>query len=122
MHRAAELLVRTRPNAVVLEKSSYDEADINAQRISALRTFAEQLRAEIPLPVDADTAQTQEALEKKRRAGPTEVFNSPGRAVGSTAATTAPRSASVAAGAAVGDSCNPFFKTMNAARCRSRQN
>ena len=47
LHRAAELLVQTRPNAVVLEKSSYDEADINAQCISALRTFAEQLHADI---------------------------------------------------------------------------
>ena len=43
--RAAELLAQSRPNAVVLEKSSYDEADINAQRISALHNAAEQLRA-----------------------------------------------------------------------------
>ena len=69
LHRAAELLVQTRPNAVVLEKSSYDEADINAQRISALRTFAEQLRAEIPRPVDAASAQSLEPLGKKRGQG-----------------------------------------------------
>ena len=45
--RAAELLAQSRPNAVVLEKSSYDEADINAQRISALHNVVEQLRAEV---------------------------------------------------------------------------
>ena len=56
LHRAAELLVQTRPNAVVLEKSSYDAADINAQRSNALRTFAEQLHADIPRPVAADSA------------------------------------------------------------------
>ena len=69
LHRAAELIAQTRPNAVVLEKSSYDEADINAQRISALRTFAEQLRAEIPRPVDADSAQSMEPLGKKNGQG-----------------------------------------------------
>ena len=29
-----------RPNAVVLEKSSHDDADINAQRIAAVRHFS----------------------------------------------------------------------------------
>ena len=46
--RAAQLLAQSRPSGVVWEKSSYDEADINAQRISALRSFTEKLRTDIP--------------------------------------------------------------------------
>ena len=92
LHRAAELLVQTRPNAVVLEKSSYDEADINAQRISALRTFAEQLRADIPRPADGDSAPCMQPLGKKQRTEPEDVLTSPGCEVISTAAAAAPES------------------------------
>ena len=45
---AAENLARMRLNGVVLEKSSYDEADINAQRIEAVRRFAEKLGKDCP--------------------------------------------------------------------------
>ena len=34
MDGAAEIMAKAQPNAVVLEKSSHDEADSNAQRIS----------------------------------------------------------------------------------------
>ena len=33
----------SRPNGVVLEPSSYDEADINAQRVSAIRQLVARL-------------------------------------------------------------------------------
>ena len=42
---AAHLLAGSQPNAVALEKSSYDDADINAQRIAAVRQFASALDA-----------------------------------------------------------------------------
>eukprot|EP00972_Heterocapsa_arctica_P014295 2103701-Heterocapsa_arctica.AAC.1 len=38
----------TRPNAVVQEKSSYDESDINAQRIAALCNVVEKLGLTAP--------------------------------------------------------------------------
>ena len=41
-------LSQTKPNGVVLEKSSYDEADINAQRISAIVQFASRLNVAEP--------------------------------------------------------------------------
>ena len=37
---AAEIMAKAQPNAVVLEKSSHDEADINAQRIANLRSIS----------------------------------------------------------------------------------
>ena len=43
LHGTAEVMSKAQPNAVVLEKSSHDEADINAQRFAALRQFAERL-------------------------------------------------------------------------------
>ena len=41
---AANELSQTIPNAVVLEKSSQEQADINAQRMACLRGFAERLQ------------------------------------------------------------------------------
>jgi len=43
---AAAHLAHAKPNGVVLEKSSYDEADVNAQRLEALRAFRESMQAE----------------------------------------------------------------------------
>ena len=37
---AAEIMTKAQPNAVVLEKSSHDEADINAQGIANLRSIS----------------------------------------------------------------------------------
>ena len=42
---AAVRLAQIKPNGVVLEKSSYDETDINAQRIASLQQFASRLNA-----------------------------------------------------------------------------
>ena len=43
VQEAAEVLESTKTNAVVCEKSSFDEGDINAQRIEAVRTFVQRL-------------------------------------------------------------------------------
>ena len=43
---AGHMVSTTKPNGVVLEKSSYDEADINAQRVEALRLLVTKLRLE----------------------------------------------------------------------------
>ncbi|CAK0816973.1 unnamed protein product [Prorocentrum cordatum] len=44
--RAGEILETTKANAVVCEKSSFDEIDINAQRIEAVRNFVQRLDEE----------------------------------------------------------------------------
>ena len=116
LHRAAELLVQTRPTAVVLEKSSYDEADINAQRISALRTFADQLRASIPRPGDADSMQPREAAGKKMRAASAQLVRSPGCAADSTAVQSVGGTGGAAADTTVEETCNPFFNMMQVRR------
>ena len=59
-----------KPNAVVLEKSSCDESDINAQRIAAVRVFASKLDVPIPEEVEADVGSCEadaEAPSGKRR-------------------------------------------------------
>jgi hypothetical protein len=43
MESTARSLANSKPNGVVLERSSYDDADINAQRIAALRHFSTKL-------------------------------------------------------------------------------
>ena len=43
MEATARTLANSKPNGVVLERSSYDDADINAQRIAALRHFSTKL-------------------------------------------------------------------------------
>ena len=65
--RAAELLSQSRPNAVVLEKSSYDDADINAQRITALHHFANKLDRHIPLPSTSSVGSLQGASDTTSR-------------------------------------------------------
>ena len=45
---AGKLLSETKPNAVMLEKSSCDDADINAQRVRALHNVAENLGTAVP--------------------------------------------------------------------------
>ena len=57
VEQEAERLRNSQPNAVVEEKSSNDAADINAQRIAALRNLATQLQPEM----DSDTQSTQHA-------------------------------------------------------------
>ena len=49
LHQLHRSLVTIAPpsNAVVLEKSSQDGADVNAQRIGALRTVTEQLSYDV---------------------------------------------------------------------------
>ena len=51
---AALRLAQLKPNGVVLEQSSYDEADINAQRIAAIRNFASRLNVLEPDAVDSE--------------------------------------------------------------------
>ena len=51
---AAKQMAQSRPNGVVLEQSSYDEADINAQRISAIRQFASRLNVAEPDAIEED--------------------------------------------------------------------
>eukprot|EP00959_Pyramimonas_sp_CCMP1952_P197146 4122876-Pyramimonas_sp.AAC.1 len=46
LHEAAEILEATKGNAVVLEKSSFDDGDINAQRVEALRSFVQRVSPE----------------------------------------------------------------------------
>ena len=45
LQEAAEILDGTKANAVVLEKSSFDEGFINARRIEAARAFVQRLEA-----------------------------------------------------------------------------
>ncbi|CAK0903535.1 unnamed protein product, partial [Prorocentrum cordatum] len=45
LREAGEILETTKANAVVCEKSSFDEGDINARRIEAVRTFVQRLDA-----------------------------------------------------------------------------
>eukprot|EP00959_Pyramimonas_sp_CCMP1952_P123968 2591708-Pyramimonas_sp.AAC.1 len=42
----AEILGATKGNAVAFEKSSFDDGDINAQRVEALRSFAQRVSPE----------------------------------------------------------------------------
>ena len=42
LKEAAEILLATKGNAVVLEKSSFDDGDINAQRAEALRSCVQR--------------------------------------------------------------------------------
>ncbi|CAK0825765.1 unnamed protein product [Prorocentrum cordatum] len=46
LQEAAEILETTKGNAVVLEKSSFDDGDINAQRVEALRSFVQRVSPE----------------------------------------------------------------------------
>eukprot|EP00959_Pyramimonas_sp_CCMP1952_P179750 3758538-Pyramimonas_sp.AAC.1 len=43
LKEAGEILLATKGNAVVLEKSSFDDGDINAQRVEALRSFVQRV-------------------------------------------------------------------------------
>ena len=52
---AAQTLAQTQPNAVLLEKNSFDEADINAQRIAAIRHFADRLCDDATEPTPSPT-------------------------------------------------------------------
>ncbi|CAK0901015.1 unnamed protein product, partial [Prorocentrum cordatum] len=46
LQEAAEILETAKGNAVVLEKSSFDDGDINAQRVEALRSFVQRVSPE----------------------------------------------------------------------------
>ena len=66
----ARQLSTMKPNGVVLEKSSYDEADINAQRIAALQHFTQRLNGELEANGDAssESSDAEENGAKRRRA------------------------------------------------------
>ena len=58
---AGHQLATARPNAVVMEKSSYDDADINAQRIRVLHHYAEQLDVNVSPNIDDPVAPERQA-------------------------------------------------------------
>ena len=62
-------LATSKPNAVVLEKSSYDETDINAQRIRVLHHYAEALNATIPQSIDDAAAATRPQMNAAKKKG-----------------------------------------------------
>jgi len=66
---AGHELATTKPNAVVMEKSSYDDADINAQRIRVLHHYAEQLDVQVSQDigdtVEHDRKQVNAAKRRK---------------------------------------------------------
>ena len=59
---AAACMGRVKPNAVVLEKSGNDEADINTERIAALRNLATQIKK--PAKYAATLPLEENALEE----------------------------------------------------------
>ena len=61
-----KIVSQTKPNAVLLEKSSFDDADINAQRVRALHHLAEKLGVEAPQgkPEDSTAAKAKGAADK----------------------------------------------------------
>ena len=63
--QAAEQLARERPNAEVNEKSSYDDADVNAQRIAALHHLTEKLGVSVGLPSEQVQSPRQRTAAKE---------------------------------------------------------
>ena len=64
---AAKCLSESRPNAVVLEKSTDDAADINAQRIASVRQFAQRLSKSEGSRDTKVTAKTTPAAQASKR-------------------------------------------------------
>ena len=64
LETAGARLDKSKPNAVVEEKSGCDDADINAQRIAAVRSFAERLTGEQQIITMGDST-SQEARASK---------------------------------------------------------
>jgi len=60
LEETARAVANSKPNGVVLEKSSYDDADINTQRVAALRHFSAKLGAD-----EADGASAQTGSESE---------------------------------------------------------
>ena len=60
LETAGARLDKSKPNAVVEEQSGCDDADINAQRIAAVRSFAERLTGEQQI-ITMDDSTSQEA-------------------------------------------------------------
>ena len=58
-----------KPNGVVMEKSGSDEADINAQRIAAVRHFASKLGANVEAECDLDQTSDSEGDRDKVESG-----------------------------------------------------
>eukprot|EP00959_Pyramimonas_sp_CCMP1952_P395160 8279652-Pyramimonas_sp.AAC.1 len=69
VREAADILESTKTNAVVCEKSSFDEGDINAQRIEAVRTFVQRLDEEC---AHGDANGTSDSSEEEGGDGTTE--------------------------------------------------
>ncbi|CAK0866693.1 unnamed protein product [Prorocentrum cordatum] len=74
LQEAADILDSTKGNAVVVEKSSFDEGDINSQRIEALRSFVQRLDedcvhdgADNASSDSGDNAGCEEHAEKRAR-------------------------------------------------------
>eukprot|EP00959_Pyramimonas_sp_CCMP1952_P223071 4663617-Pyramimonas_sp.AAC.2 len=74
LQEAADILDSTKGNAVVVEKSSFDEGDINSQRIEALRSFVQRLDedcvhdgADNTSSDSGDNAGCEEHAEKRAR-------------------------------------------------------
>ena len=59
----ATQMSQIRSIGVVLEQSSYDEADINAQRVSAIRQFASRLNMSEPDAIEANDANRTELAD-----------------------------------------------------------
>ncbi|CAK0819674.1 unnamed protein product, partial [Prorocentrum cordatum] len=69
VREAADILESTKTNAVVCEKSSFFEGDINAQRIEAVRTFVQRLDEEC---AHGDANGTSDSSEEEGGDGTTE--------------------------------------------------
>ena len=97
------------------QKSSYDESDINAQRNSVLRHFAQQLRADLPGAVGIPSTQSLETGAKRRKAGraediaPAGAQPVPGQADSSAAAATGPERFLATTGNTVFDQFEPLY-------------
>ena len=63
---AGHQLATARPNAVVMEKISYDDADINAQRIRVLHHYAEQLDVNVSPSIDDPVGPERRANTAKK--------------------------------------------------------
>ena len=64
LESVGDSLARSAPNGVVLEKSSHDEGDINAQRVAAVTLFAQKLE---PLASGSVSSRTESAGSVKRQ-------------------------------------------------------
>ncbi|CAK0868048.1 unnamed protein product [Prorocentrum cordatum] len=74
LREAGEILETTKANAVVCEKSSFDEIDINAQRIEAARNFVQRLDEECARGGADDASNSSEDEEGGEKAGAKQIY------------------------------------------------